>query len=73
MNPISLVEDHFWQNIPESSGVYKIQCIQDKKPIKINRVLGIDNQGILYIGKSENLRERLSFLQNHNSTKILRN
>ena len=62
MKPISLVEDRFWKNIPEGGGVYKILCIQDKMPIKINRVLGIDNQGILYIGQSENLRARIRML-----------
>lgn len=35
----------------------------EKKPLKINRVLGIDNEGILYIGKSVNLRERLRMLK----------
>jgi hypothetical protein len=62
MKPISLVEDRFWKNIPEGGGVYKIHCIQDKMPIKINRVLGIDNQGILYIGQSDNLRARIRML-----------
>jgi hypothetical protein len=62
MKTISLVEDRFWKNIPEGGGVYNIHCIKDKKPIKINRVLGIDNQGILYIGQSENLRARIRML-----------
>ena len=63
MKPISLVEDRFWKNIPEGGGVYKIHCIRDKMPIKINRVLRLDNEGVLYIGKSNNLRERLRILR----------
>ena len=63
MKPISLAEDLFWKNIPEVGGVYHIYCYKGKKPITINRVLGIDNQGILYIGKSDNLRERLRMLR----------
>ena len=62
MKPISLAEDRFWKNIPDVGGVYNIHCFKGKKPITINRVLGIDNQGILYIGKSDNLRERLRML-----------
>jgi hypothetical protein len=63
MKAITTAEDLFWKNVPKEGGVYKIQCIQNKKPIKINRVLGIDDQGILYIGKSVNLRERLRILK----------
>jgi hypothetical protein len=62
MKPISLADKQFWKNIPESGGVYHIRCFKDNKVIKINRVLGIDNDGILYIGKSDNLRERLRML-----------
>ena len=31
-------------------------------PLKLDRVLGSDEEGLLYIGKSENLRERLRML-----------
>lgn len=62
MKYVSLAEEQFWKNIPKDGGIYKILCIQNKKPIKINRVLGIDNQGILYIGKSDNLKERLRMI-----------
>lgn len=59
---ISLTENIFWKHIPECGGVYFIKTHSKKKPIRINRVLGIDEDGILYIGKSENLRERLRML-----------
>ncbi len=62
MKPISLVEEQFWMNIPEDGGVYHIYCYKDKTPLKINRVLRLDNDGILYIGKSENLRARIRML-----------
>jgi hypothetical protein len=63
MKLISLAEKQFWKNIPENGGVYHIRCFKNNKVININRVLGIDNDGILYIGKSDNLRERLRMLQ----------
>lgn len=59
MKPISLADDIFWKQIPESGGIYFIYGYTNKLPIKISRVLSIDNKGVLYIGKSENLRERL--------------
>jgi len=62
MKPISLAEEQFWMSIPEDGGVYHIYCYKDKTPLKINRVLRLDNEGILYIGKSANLRERLRML-----------
>lgn len=62
MEPISLGDDGFWKRIPESGGIYFIYVYNNKLPIKVSRVLGIDNDGVLYIGKSENLRERLRML-----------
>ena len=62
MKPISLADDSFWKRIPESGGIYFIYGCNNKLPIKISRVLGIDNDGVLYMGKSENLRQRLRIL-----------
>lgn len=62
MTPIRLTEDSFWKNIPECGDVYFIYSYNNKSPVKINRVLGVDKEGVLYIGKSENLRERLRML-----------
>ena len=59
---ISIVEKGFWKRIPESGGVYFINSYNDNNLAKLNRVLGQDEDGILYIGKSENLRERLRML-----------
>jgi len=62
MKLISLADDSFWKRIPESGGIYFIYGYKNKLPIKISRVLSIDNDGVLYLGKSENLRERLRML-----------
>lgn len=49
--------------IPPRSGVYRIFSLdQNDIPRPLQRVLGIDNDGILYIGKSENLNDRLRML-----------
>jgi hypothetical protein len=62
MKIISLAENTFWNHIPEFGGVYLIQSYFNQIPIRLNRVLGTDEEGVLYIGKSENLRERLRML-----------
>ena len=59
---ISLLDDNLWLHIPECGGVYIIHSCNKNIPIKIDRVLGQDEEGILYIGKSENIRERLRML-----------
>lgn len=59
---ISLVENGFWNHIPECSGVYLIHSYNNQIPIRLNRVLDTDVEGVLYIGKSENIRERLRML-----------
>lgn len=59
---ISIVEKDFWKQIPESGGVYFIYSYNNNIPSKLDRVLGADEEGVLYIGKSENLRERLRML-----------
>jgi hypothetical protein len=62
MKTISFVEDSFWNHIPKCGGVYFIYSYNNQIPIRINRVLGTDVEGLLYIGKSINLRERLRML-----------
>jgi excinuclease UvrABC nuclease subunit len=57
MKTISLAEINFWKQIPESRGVYFIYSCNNLIPIRLNRVLGTDEEGVLYIGKSENLRK----------------
>lgn len=56
-------------------GVYKLIVVDDSNiPISLNRFLGPDPNGILYIGKSENFRVRLTnmrraFLPKYKSNK----
>lgn len=46
--------------IPEDSGVYEVRCVQENgKPIQIQRANGVDTEGILYIGSSCDLGERI--------------
>jgi len=56
-----------WQAIdngPEKSGVYCIRATSDgKSAISIPRALCIDDIGIVYIGKSKNLYQRLGYLK----------
>lgn len=48
-----------FEEVPKEAGVYMIRCVDSEgKPIKIPRAGGIDEEGILYIGKTINLRER---------------
>lgn len=56
-NVYHLADDHFWYNIQRdhhyNGGVYKLFCMHgvEKKPI--NRLLGTDKDGILYIGQTQ--------------------
>jgi len=63
------------KNIPELPGIYKIIALDiNGLPLVLNRFLGFDNSGTLYIGKAENLCKRLTnmkraFSPNHISDK----
>ena len=47
-------------HIPEKPGVYEIRCVSGRgKPIEIYRVYGVDEHGILSIGETSNLSDRL--------------
>jgi len=56
-NVYHLADDQFWYNIERdhhyNGGVYKLFCMYgvEKKPI--NRLLGTDKDGILYIGQTQ--------------------
>jgi len=60
---IEILPNNFHLVIPNEPGVYKIFSLNENGfPRSINRIGGIDNEGILYIGESKNLRERLRML-----------
>ncbi len=69
MKKYRIADKDFWKQIDEAigekPGIYKLSCIKDAKPIEIPRIGGIDNEGVLYIGKSEKgeLRYRLGSLK----------
>jgi hypothetical protein len=42
------------------SGCYRVVLIRDGQPIPIHRLLGTDNEGILYIGMSTDLARRIA-------------
>ena len=50
-----------WKTIPSSPGVYYIRCVNNSgNPIRIPRLGGVDNEGIVYIGETgRNLRNRV--------------
>lgn len=45
------------------AGVYRIRAWKAGEPLKIPRLNGIDREGILHIGKSHNLFQRLKSVQ----------
>lgn len=60
---IKIAEEGFHASIPSESGIYKIYSLnKNNLPVPLARLLGIDVQGVLYIGKSENLKDRIRML-----------
>jgi hypothetical protein len=60
--------------IPREGGVYQFRCLRDKSlPLSIWRLRKKDSQGIIYIGKSQDLRKRIfdfwSTLKNRKKTR----
>jgi hypothetical protein len=53
----------FWDEInkrhQQKGGVYKLIAVKDGKRIPVNRFLGTDNDGILYIGKAISFLDRV--------------
>ena len=46
--------------LPEKEGIYQFRCVDEKgTPIMISRLKGKDSNGIIYIGSSENLKNRI--------------
>ena len=69
MKKFRVIDKGFWKQIDEAigekPGIYKLSSLSDTGPIAVPRIGGIDNDGVLYIGKSENgeLRYRLGSLK----------
>jgi hypothetical protein len=63
MSHVRLQPEKFWQDIPAEPGIYKICVLNDNgTAVPLNRLIGTDPRGILYIGEGQNLRERLRML-----------
>ena len=60
------LNDEEIKKVPAEPGAYKISRFgKNETPIEINRFFGMDKEGIIDIGESKNLRERLrSFKRN---------
>lgn len=52
------------KHIPESPGIYFVRWARESQPVQIPRMTGIDSKGILYVGKSKNIRGRIRRLFN---------
>jgi hypothetical protein len=53
----------FHSEIPSEPGIYKIVSLNENRlPTPISRLGGVDNDGTLYIGQSQNLKDRLRML-----------
>jgi excinuclease UvrABC nuclease subunit len=63
MPKIRIENRDFYNQVPELPGIYRIYSIDgNDNPHPLTRVLGTDSDGVLYIGKSKNLRERVRML-----------
>lgn len=62
--PLLRISDHtFHTHVPPRGGVYRIYSLDESdQPRPLQRVLGTDTEGILYIGKSGNLKARVRML-----------
>jgi hypothetical protein len=58
-----LQDSNFWNSINErhkqNGGVYKIIAVRNETRVPINRFLGTDNDGVLYIGKATSFIDRV--------------
>ena len=60
---IKIDNPEFWHSLPSKPGVYTIIALSNSnKPNALNRVGGIDKDGILYYGKTGNIQDRLRML-----------
>lgn len=68
-NRFRILDKDFWKQVDNAvnnrPGIYKLLCLNENGPVPVPRIAGVDNEGILYIGKSENgeLRYRLGSLK----------
>ena len=51
-------------NVQRNSGIYFLRWVKNGNPVKINRIAETDNKGLLYIGKSNDLKNRFKRIWN---------
>ncbi len=57
-----LLSGNEWPGVQKKPGVYRIRAFHHRgKPIRVPRALGIDYEGVIDIGESDNLIKRLSY------------
>lgn len=70
---LKISEDDFWKKIhmehEDNGGVYKIISITNGSKNPINRFLGVDYNGVLYIGKANSFTDRVITLKKSISPK----
>jgi len=59
------IHEHFGNN----GGIYKVIAIRDDEPVTINRFLGSDKDGVLYIGKALSYLDRVITLKKSTAPK----
>ena len=71
-----LSSEKIWQKLErdhgDKGGVYKLHCFDeenDRRFIPINRILGVDQEGVLYIGKASVICNRIGDLMKSLSPK----
>ena len=59
--PVPLVElsSRGFRDVPTRPGVYVAYWVRGGRPMRIPRVLGVDERGVLFIGSTKGLRGRL--------------
>jgi hypothetical protein len=64
---LKISDTEFWNSINKEfsngGGVYKVIATDNEKPVAIQRLLDIDTEGVLYIGKATSFLERVIFLK----------
>lgn len=60
---LALADTNLWDKINEhfgnSGGIYKVVAVKENVPMEINRFLGADKDGVLYIGKAISYLDRV--------------
>ena len=67
MEFLKISDRELWNNINKTfsngGGIYKVIATDNEKPVAIQRLLDIDTEGILYIGKASSFLDRVIILK----------